>query len=137
MPVEKQTALIDADITAYQVCSGAEIEWDWGDDIWSLVTDFKEVKRSFKEAIDKIIETTEADDVILCYTSPDNFRHDLLPTYKGNRKSVRKPMNLAALRDWSKDEYEVVSLPRLEGDDCLGILAGHRPNSFVIAPTRT
>lgn len=131
MAIQKQTVLIDADITAYQVCSSAEIEWDWGDDIWSLVTDFKEVKRSFEEAIDKIVQTTEADDVILCYTSPDNFRNGILPTYKGNRKATRKPMNLAALRDWTKDKYEVVSLPRLEGDDCLGILAGHRPNSFV------
>ena len=131
MPVQKQTVLIDADITAYQVCSAAEIEWDWGDDIWSLVTDFKEVKRTFKEALDKIMETTEADDAILCYTSPKNFRQDILPTYKGNRTSVRRPRNLAALRDWTKDHYEVAMLPRLEGDDCLGILAGLRPNSFI------
>lgn len=131
MAIQKQTVLIDADITAYQVCSSVELEWDWGDDIWSLVTDFKEVKRSFEEAIDKIVETTEADDVILCYTSPDNFRQDILPSYKGNRKATRKPMNLADLREWTKEKYEVATLPRLEGDDCLGILAGLKPNSFV------
>lgn len=131
MALEKEKVLIDADITAYQVCSAAEIEWDWGDDIWSLITDFKEVKRSFRDAIDTICEVTEADGAILCFTSPDNFRQDILPSYKGNRKTTRKPMNLAALRDWTKDEYEVAMLPRLEGDDCLGILAGLNPNYFV------
>lgn len=131
MAIQEQTVLIDADITAYQVCSSAEMEWDWGDDIWSLITDFKEVKRSFEEAIEKIRETTEADKVTLCYTSSDNFRTRVLPSYKGNRKGTRKPMNLSSLREWTKDKYEVVSFPRLEGDDVLGILAGLNPSAFI------
>jgi DNA polymerase-1 len=126
-----QTVLIDADITAYQVCATAEVEVDWGDDVWTLHSDFKDVKREFKTAIESIMDTTEASHAILAFTSPDNFRKTILPTYKENRAKVRRPMHLARLRDWAKDEFNVHIYPSLEGDDVLGILSTKDPDTFV------
>ena len=125
------TVLIDADITAYQVCSSCEEEWDWGDDFWSLVTDMKEVRRKFTEAIDTIIEVTAADRCILAFTDRDNFRFDILDTYKSNRRKTRKPLGLRELRRFATSAYPTAQLPRLEGDDVLGILAGKLDDTFI------
>ena len=119
-PIE--TVLIDADITAFQVCSSAEVETEWHDDIWSMHSDFKEVKANFKEAIDAIQEMTAAPNVILAFTAKDNFRKDVYEPYKGNRKGTRKPMHLHRIRDWAADHWDVRIWDRLEGDDVLGIL---------------
>ena len=48
---------------------------------------------------------------------------DVLPTYKENRKGVRKPLVLSALKEWVADEYETFIRPTLEADDVMGILA--------------
>ena len=62
-----EIVLIDADITAYQVCSQAETEWEWHDDVWTLHSDFKEVKVKFSEAIHAIMEATEASEAVLAF----------------------------------------------------------------------
>lgn len=126
-----ETVLIDADITAYQVCSQAEVEWEWHDDIWTLHSDFNEVTGSFAEAIHSIVEATEASDMVLAFTSPTNFRKGILESYKGNRAGSRKPMHLMRLRDWAKDHYDVRIIDDLEGDDILGILATTQPDTFI------
>lgn len=128
--MNRQTVLIDADITAYQVCVNAEVEWDWGDDVWTLHSDRAVVRGSFKEAIDTIIEATEADAAILAFTGPDNFRKSILPEYKGHR-SGRKPMNYAYLKEWAATQWDTKQIPTLEGDDVLGILGSARDDFFI------
>jgi len=125
------TVLIDADITAYQVCSQAEIEWEWHDDIWTLHSDFNEVKVKFSEAIHAIIEATEAGNAVLAFTGRNNFRKSVLETYKGNRAGIRKPMHLGRLKEWAKERFEVHMIDGLEGDDILGIMATNSPKSFI------
>jgi DNA polymerase-1 len=126
------TVLIDGDITAYQVCSAAEQEWDWGGDVWTLWSDRAEVRVKFHEAISEIIEKTEAAKCVIAFTDSRNFRKDVLESYKGNRAGVRKPMHLAYLREWAKEHWKVVVKPSLEGDDVLGILATMNPKSSFI-----
>ncbi len=123
--------LIDADITAYQVCTQMETEWDWGDDVWTLHSDFSHVQLAFDAAIHAISEATEADIAVLAFTSPNNFRTSILPTYKGNRSGTRKPMHLARLRDWAKTNFDVRMIDGLEGDDVLGILASDDSSTFI------
>lgn len=129
--MSKDIVLIDADITAYQVCSQAETEWDWGDDVWTLHSDFNEVTAAFQEAVHSIVEATEASEAILTFTSPNNFRLGVLDTYKGNRSGTRKPMHLARLRKWAKENYCVNMIDGLEGDDILGIIATDNPDTFI------
>lgn len=127
-----EIVLIDADITAYQVCSQAEVEWEWDDDVWTLHSDFKEVKVKFSEAIQAIIEATEANKAVLAFTGRKNFRKAVLETYKGNRSGIRKPMHLGRLKEWAKEVYEVQMIDSLEGDDVLGIMATNAPSSTFI-----
>ena len=51
------------------------------------------------------------------------FRYDVLPSYKHNRKDVRRPILLRDLKQHLIDRWGAKSKPRLEADDVLGIWA--------------
>ena len=53
----------------------------------------------------------------------DNFRKTVDPTYKSNRKGQRKPVGYVALSQWVEETYKSFRKPRMEADDCLGILS--------------
>ena len=115
--------LIDADLYLYRACAAAEEEVDWGDDLWSLQTDLKEAKSIFQRRLQDICETLDTANFILCFSDSDNFRKDVLPSYKGGRKKVRKPTGYKAAVKWAQDTYMWHSEPMLEADDVMGILA--------------
>ncbi len=122
LPDGRITMLIDADIYLYRACSTTEQEHDWGDDVWSLATDLKDAKDYFAKTMKEFQSELDIDDFILCTTSSNNFRKEVLSTYKSNRKATRKPVGYRALVDWAVEEYPSMSLPRLEADDVMGIL---------------
>lgn len=117
------TVLIDADILAFQVSVNAETATEFADDIHVLWADAKKAKTDIDEAIEAIVAKVGADDSICCLTSPSNFRQTVLPSYKGNRASTRKPMILPALRKHMIDHHISLMIEGLEGDDCIGIMA--------------
>ena len=123
-----RTVLIDADILAFQVSVNAETATEFADDIHVLWADANKAKIDIDEAIEAITVKVDADDYICCLTSSTNFRQDVLPSYKGNRASSRKPMILPALRQHMIDHHITVMIEGLEGDDCIGIYATD-PNS--------
>lgn len=117
------TYLFDADVVAYRAAAGVEVATDWGDGLWTYHAE----EIACAEAIEEMIENTcrklgEADRLIMALTDPVNWRHDVLPTYKGNRKETRKPLLLPFARQYLRDNHEVFERPTLEGDDVLGIL---------------
>lgn len=114
--------LIDADITAYQACASAEVEIEWSEDIWTLFTNLAEAKDTFNGLVNKIKQDTKLDDYLLCFSDSANFRKEIYPDYKGNRKG-RKPVGYSALKQWAMESHPSFSKPKLEADDCLGILA--------------
>lgn len=124
--------LIDADVVAYNAAASCEKATDWGDGFWTWHCDFDAVIAKCEERIADMVETFSADSIVLCLTDSDhNFRKDVLPTYKGNRVSTKKPMVLKAVKQWMIDEHDAYLKPTLEGDDCMGILATRRPKPGV------
>ena len=119
----KRTLLIDGDIVVYRYASTVEQEVDWGDDVWSLWSDAKEAKQLILQYLEHLVEMTEADDFIFCFSDKDNFRKTILPTYKSNRKGKRKPVCYKGVKTWIESKYKSVTMPTLEGDDVMGILA--------------
>ena len=120
---------LDTDILLYRAASAAETEISWGDDVWSLYTDLKDAKASFLRQVTRITETLQSDNVLCCLTDHgSNFRKQVDPSYKNNRKGTRKPVCYVALCDWVRETFEYVSKPSLEADDVMSILAGKPEN---------
>ena len=67
--------LIDCDYIVYKCCAAAETEMDFGDDVIVVTSQFSEaykcVERELKKVKDEFPFST---DIILFFTSPNNFR---------------------------------------------------------------
>lgn len=118
--------LIDADMLLFESSIAVEQLTDWGDDIWTYYSDFKDAKA----VLSNTLATLEADTGIsqgsmrMCLSDAKNFRYDVCETYKWNRKNTRKPMAYRPLKEWLLEHFDCVSYPKLEGDDVIGILSG-------------
>jgi 5'-3' exonuclease len=117
------TALIDADILAYQAAASVETPIKWDDDLWTLHASEGAAQAMFTDMIMSLMAKVNADRFILAFSDSSNWRKDVLPTYKANRTGVRKPMVLRAVREWASGTYAAHTRPTLEGDDLIGIMA--------------
>jgi len=116
--------LIDTDIVLFKAATTAEVEVDWGSDVFSLWSDLRDAKASFETQLTHIKDKTGQDDCIFCLSDPDsNFRKLVDPSYKSNRRKTRKPVGYKALVQWVKDTFPTFSKPSLEADDCMALLA--------------
>jgi DNA polymerase-1 len=124
MAKQKRILLVDADVLAYQCASAAEVAHEWEPGYWTWNCDFNLVVDAVDQKIAELRDDLKADEIKLCLTDSDeNFRKRVLPTYKGNRSNVKKPLTLKAIRQWLIDERGAYLRPNLEGDDVMGILA--------------
>jgi DNA polymerase-1 len=117
-----RVALIDADILAYQAAAVSEKATDWGDGLWTLHAFEEEAALAFETTLNRVLEKVEATNFLLAFSDSQNWRKDVLPTYKGNRAETRKPMLLKWIRQYAR-KYDCITIPTLEGDDVLGIWA--------------
>ena len=116
-------ALLDGDIFAFEAAAAAEVATDWGDGLWTLHAHEAPAKAFLADRVQSLVEAVGADELIIALSDKTNFRNTILPTYKANRKGIRRPMLLPILRDYLRENYEVFERPGLEGDDVLGILS--------------
>lgn len=120
-------ALIDTEVFLYRCAAGAEMEAEWDDDDWTYVCRHGEAKLSFQEKMAEVMEALPNFDVVLVFSSGASFRYGLWPSYKANRKKLRKPAGYRELFKWLDSAapargWSLASLPEVEGDDVLGIL---------------
>ena len=114
---------IDADELIYKACAAAEYDLEVGGN-HVLMSDFGTTQRIFCDQEAKICEALGTDVVVMALSDHKNFRKDVLPTYKSNRKNSRKPLAFPRLRQWVEEEYFTIQRPGLEADDILGIFHG-------------
>lgn len=132
----KKIALLDADIICY-TAGHMSVQWiDFdGDEVAIPNMD------AAREVVDEIVQawTKHAGaDEPMCILSPDdrtNFRLLEWPQYKTHRKSSRKPPHLGEIQEYLRDRWNAYSVPYLEGDDVMGILATKRPEERIIVST--
>ena len=120
---KKRVLVIDGDILAYQIATNNEVETNWGDGLWTLHSDENSCKQQFDAVIDDLGSNLSADDYVVALTDKNNFRKDILPTYKSNRNAKRKPLVLKAMRQHIMDNHNGVMWKNLEADDVMGIMA--------------
>tara|TARA_R110000824_G_scaffold273562_1_gene462036 strand:- start:1177 stop:1935 length:759 start_codon:yes stop_codon:yes gene_type:complete len=105
-----ELAILDGDILAWKAAFVAEEEGSLA--ISNLLSGLVH-KWTPKGATDVVIA--------LSCDKKHNFRRDVFPAYKDNRKDVYKPEHLTDCFDALKEEYSYLIYPKLEADDVLGI----------------
>ena len=129
---------IDGDMLLYRAAFSAEKEIKWDDDIFTVHSDFSDLKDCFIMVVDCIneilmVDETEGDKVTMVFSDRYTFRHEINPLYKSHRREKRTPLGLGALRDWACDTWETRHEQRLEADDVLGIIGSGEPGSIIVS----
>tara|TARA_R100001443_G_scaffold9627_5_gene19232 strand:- start:4811 stop:5548 length:738 start_codon:yes stop_codon:yes gene_type:complete len=128
--------LIDADFIVYKCCAASEDEIDFGDDVIVVTSKFSEAYACVKRELKKIErEYGSFDEMILFFSSPNNFRKKIKADYKGHRNR-KKPCGYKRVIEKLKTEYRVIVMDTLEADDALGIFATRHPGNIIVSPDK-
>ena len=76
--------LIDTDYVAYKSAQACEEAIDFGDDVIVSQSNFSECVKVFERELQKIKTALMDDEIILYFSSPQNFRKEIFPDYKGH-----------------------------------------------------
>lgn len=114
------TALIDADIVAFR--AAAKSQDDFGD---GKVSDARVAIREAEHILEQWVKYVKPNNILLCFSCPTRkyFRHDIYPEYKAQRVQLEKPPALSNVIEYLKSKYKFMTLPGLEADDVMGIMA--------------
>lgn len=126
-------AVIDADVIVYQACIAATVtaEHELGGDV--VLQDFMSVAHgedTFDALVQSVKDQVETEDVLLVLSAAENFRKEVYPRYKHNRKGIR-PIGWSSMRAHAQDAYGAFYKTPLEGDDLVGIYGGVPGNVIV------
>ena len=116
-------ALIDADGILYAAALEGQVMVD-GKPHQMTTVDY-----IYGRALERIrdqMSWAEAEEGFIVLSDRRNFRHDILPSYKGQRKTSERPILLDDLRARMVEDapYRVQLIKGLEADDVCGISAG-------------
>lgn len=138
--MKSRTLLLDADIFAYVASSATEgvFYFDGRDNPPCVDADLDAALAMVDARIEAVANKLKASRLIVCFTDSHNFRKDVWPHYKANRRSSRKPTFLNETKAHLAEKYETYQRPGLEADDCMGILSTHKsliPGEKIIVST--
>ena len=121
--VGKPHLLIDGDIYIYKISAACEKVINWDDDNYVVCASLSEAKVAFINTMDELFNKFETKEYTIALSHYKNFRKEINPQYKANRKDRKPPIVYKPLRQWVEQEYNIFCREYLEGDDILGILA--------------
>ena len=108
------TILIDADIVAYRCAASCEKQ--------GVVTEPYEVALDrIDDLMQRIMYACQASSYEAFLTGSNNFRYDIYPDYKGNRKDVRRPEYLQECREHLVTGWNATVSDGNEADDEMGL----------------
>ena len=121
--MQQVTLLIDGDVVAYKATAAVEQEIDWGDDLFTLHSNVDRAREIVEAQLAGWLTKLDAGNLIVAFSDSHNFRKDIFPAYKSNRKDKRKPVAYKQVKAWMEETWICYQRPGLEGDDILGILS--------------
>jgi len=131
--------LIDSDFLAYKAAQACEEGIDFGNDVIIAQSNFSKVLKIFEREIKKVKTAMMDDEIILYFSSTENFRKKIYPDYKGHRNR-RKPLGYRRLVNHCRDNYNFVCRKGLEADDAIGIDATNPKyaslDNIVVSPDK-
>ena len=124
-----RTVIIDGDILVYRVSEALTESWDLESEedeefVYQTISwgNKAQAEGQISKMIEEIKRKTKSTEYIICLSDTENFRKELNPDYKGNRKSV-KPILWKYLREYIREKHPSLMCKQLEADDVIGILA--------------
>lgn len=117
--------LVDGDIVAYRAAYSTE----------------GEPPETAKEKADELMDniafdtTTRGEELEVFLTGKGNFRYDLSPTYKANRKDTPRPEHLGLVREHLVEAWDAVVSSGQEADDLIAIRATELAYDCTIVST--
>ena len=131
--------LIDCDFLAYKAAQACEEGIDFGNDVIIAQSNFSSVLKIFERELKKVQTAMMDDDIILYFSSTENFRKKIYEDYKGHRNR-RKPLGYRRLVNHCRDNYNFVCRKGLEADDAIGIDATNPKyaslDNIVVSPDK-
>ena len=117
--------LVDGDIVAYRSAYSSEGKTK------------QEAEEKTDEVMDEITFSTtdRGEKVEVFLTGKGNFRYDISPTYKANRKDTVKPEHLSHVRDYLVKAWDAVISSGVEADDLIAMRATELGFKCVIVST--
>lgn len=118
--------LLDSDMLLFRACESASSDAKLDDDIWVKWTDEKLARGTYWEYVAQLCDSTNIaiEDTVHCFTARSQFRRDLFPAYKANRKG-QKPMGYKSLlQEILQSQRHAYQMNQIEADDLLGIFSG-------------
>lgn len=112
-------ALIDGDLIAYRCSASANDE-----PLEVAVLRCDNLMR-------QLIQETNADEYMCFLSGPTNFRKEINPEYKANRKDQEPPKWLQECKEFLITEWKAKMVEYLEADDLLGI--NQTQNSIIVS----
>jgi len=125
--------LLDGDMLLYMVTLSNEKEVIFSNDFHVLYADYEECQEAYTRNLDELLEGAGVDDYLVFFSSRENWRKDILPSYKENRKGSRRPMCFGRLKDWAMQDSRAREEAWLEADDLIGIEAtsSNEPTTII------
>lgn len=114
-------ALIDADLIAYRCAASAENE----NELIALTR--------VNDLYNRILYEINASGHVGYLTGSNNFRYEIYPEYKANRKNKPHPKHLEACRELLVTEWKCKVTDGIEADDALGINHQAEPDSILVS----
>ncbi len=125
--------LFDADIIAFKAAAATEQPINWGDGIWTLHGYEQDVIDHAMSYMQGVADKLDTQDVLLFLTGANNWRKNILPSYKSNRKDTRKPLMLPFIRQFMVDSLGAIIVDTFEADDLLGIEATSTDDCIIVS----
>ena len=101
--------LVDGDIVAYRCAASVADEEPLEIALYRI-----------DELMRQLLYNTQADIAHTWLSGNNNFRYQIYPEYKANRKEMKRPAHLAACKDFLTTEYGAIRPDIWEADDALG-----------------
>ena len=134
--------LIDADSILYKSGFSYEEKIDWNElerdlDVTketsiSITSNLVEAKNAIDGLVENMMFKTGCDSYELWLTGGNNFRYDVEPTYKSNRKGSRKPIGFTELWQYLMDKYDAQVAVGYEADDVVVTKKTNHPEEYFL-----